>query len=146
MFGRDIRTVLHLLKPDLPGKQKRNNKMEEQFNKKHGAGKKSFAPGDLVFVRVYFRNRENWVPGKIIEKIGCVLYNVFLEKEHKIIRSHTNQLKPRKISNVSPLVSNHTIPLEVLLDNFELSTNTNNGEHEPTQELPYGSVFEIPIY
>jgi hypothetical protein len=96
MFGRPLRTISSMLKPSECGTALRDrHKQNDAFNQKHGAVKRGFQQGDLVYAKVYRANSWQWEPGTIIEKIGTVNYNVFLDEQGRLIRSHTNQLKTR---------------------------------------------------
>ncbi|XP_055714221.1 uncharacterized protein K02A2.6-like [Phlebotomus papatasi] len=99
MTGRKLNIDLNLL---LPGEEeddnsKRNLTMEQQFNKKHGAKKRIFNPGEKVFARMYTTNKRVWAPGEIIERRGNVNYNVLVQwcQGDRLIRSHCNQLRSR---------------------------------------------------
>ncbi|XP_055701767.1 uncharacterized protein K02A2.6-like [Phlebotomus papatasi] len=99
IFGRSLRTQLALLKPIEEQSQLRNTKMEEQFNLKHGARSRSFEEGERVYVKIFKQNGFKWEPGRIIERIGSVNYNieVFLSSANKLIRAHINQINPRSV-------------------------------------------------
>ncbi|PIO58681.1 hypothetical protein TELCIR_19878 [Teladorsagia circumcincta] len=70
-----------------------NQSMESQFNKHHGARNRAFNPGDPVLVRQYHGNHEEWSNGKILKRVGKVLYKVLVG--NKVCVRHANQLRPR---------------------------------------------------
>ncbi|XP_055591519.1 uncharacterized protein K02A2.6-like [Uranotaenia lowii] len=73
-----------------PRKRRKN---DDPNNKKYGAVHKRFQQGDLVYAKVHQANFWKWEPATVIEKVGKVNYNVFLQKRHRLIRSHINQFK-----------------------------------------------------
>ncbi|XP_058456779.1 uncharacterized protein K02A2.6-like [Malaya genurostris] len=121
MFGRPIRTISSLLKPTERSTDStfRNRKNQNNsFNKKHGAVKRAFQHGDTVYVKVHRANSWQWQPATVIEKIGTVNYNVFLEDQHRLIRSHANQLNARV---PEPSTVGNPTPLSVFFDGFGLT-------------------------
>ncbi|EDS43546.1 conserved hypothetical protein [Culex quinquefasciatus] len=51
--------------------------------------RRAFAPGDLVYAKVHKRNDWYWEAGKVIERLGSVNYNVWLDGQRSgLIRSH----------------------------------------------------------
>lgn len=131
LTGRKMKTTLDLIKPPNRRPLLHNQKMEQQFNRRHGAVERSFTPGELVLAKVYQHNKSSWMPGKIIEKIGSVNYNVYLDVG-KLIRSHTNQLIRRVEEGefrTTDEVRNQ--PMVELFTAFDLST---------TDEVDSGSV------
>ncbi|EYB85899.1 hypothetical protein Y032_0289g1517 [Ancylostoma ceylanicum] len=92
-LGRKLRTSLSLLKPTVPDKSLDiNTTMERQFNRKHGARRRTFKVGDPVLVKTY-QGQQRWANGQVLRRLGLVLYEVLVGKE-KWIR-HTNQLRIR---------------------------------------------------
>ncbi|XP_029709184.2 uncharacterized protein K02A2.6-like [Aedes albopictus] len=124
MFGRPIRTVSTLLLPpkhSAPELQPKARKQNERFNKKHGAVSRKFAPGDPVYAQVHQANSWQWQAATVIERIGSVTYNVFLEDRQRLIRSHTNQLKHRAVDSApDPVPSQSSSPLSIFFDGFGL--------------------------
>lgn len=105
----------------------RKVKQNEQFNKKHGAKPKYFEISDPVFVKVHRRNTFEWIPAKVIERIGKVMYNVILEDYSRLVRAHCNQMRTRVVNSSScennNLKSNsYSLPLQILLEEFEINS------------------------
>lgn len=97
MFGREIRTVMSLVKEDTHVAQTgpRNTSMEQQFNQQHGAvSHTEYRPGDKVYVFAYAAQKRNWTPATIIKKKGTVMYAVRTEDGRNWVR-HTNQMRAR---------------------------------------------------
>ncbi|XP_055715629.1 uncharacterized protein K02A2.6-like [Phlebotomus papatasi] len=96
IFSRKVRTVFDLLKIPAEEPTRRNERMEEAYNRRHGTKSRSFTRGEEVFAKRYAQGGERftWVSGTIIERRGTVNYNVRLANG-TIIRAHINQLKRR---------------------------------------------------
>ena len=93
MFGRQIRTRLQLLKPDIShhvmGKQEKQKQFRDHSRK------------DRLFEAVYTRNfgkGEKWFKGRVVELIGSAMVKVELE-DHSIVRRHLDQTRRRKESS-----------------------------------------------
>lgn len=143
MLGRNMRTVLDLLRHDQPKPVARNHRQDEQFNRKHGAVPRNFKKGDEVYAKVYTSNTKwQWASGVIIEVIGQVNHNVLLDNWHgrkKLIRSHSNQLKSRSSEEKS--IEADPTPLGILVDMFGLqSTRASVQQSQPRSEL----IEELP--
>ncbi|XP_058816277.1 uncharacterized protein K02A2.6-like [Topomyia yanbarensis] len=118
MFGRQMRTTFDMLRPS----SSLTNTLESE---KQQSGQ--FNVGDLVHAKLYKRNDWYWEAGKNIEKVGTVIYNVWLNGlRHGLIRSHINQLGSQKDtvqandSEESSAKQNDTLLLAVLLDEFNI--------------------------
>nr|XP_029723047.1 uncharacterized protein LOC115263809 [Aedes albopictus] len=92
MFGRKIRTCLELLRPPPV-----RTPVQPSDDKKP----RSFCRNDTVYAKLYGRNGWKWVPGTVVEKIGDVMYNVWVE-DHRMLRSHINQLRSRQAAGTTP--------------------------------------------
>ncbi|XP_061509326.1 uncharacterized protein K02A2.6-like [Anopheles gambiae] len=136
MFQRPIRTVQSLLLP--PVSRSRNEKPE--------AGRKFFDPGEAVYAQVHRNNSWEWKPASIVERVGRVNYNVFLEDNQRIIRSHANQLKKRLQEETSCGNRNcHDTGnlLTIFFDEFELGTpQAVENSIEMTEQEHYYSADE----
>ncbi|XP_037944411.1 uncharacterized protein K02A2.6-like [Teleopsis dalmanni] len=103
LLKRNIRIKLDLIKPTLvsdPNAKFKNKcdtqlKMKAQFDKRHGAKPKFYEKQELVYVNIFKNKHFEWTKGKIIERIGNVIYNVRLQNG-KLIRAHANQIRDRK--------------------------------------------------
>ncbi|XP_055714390.1 uncharacterized protein K02A2.6-like [Phlebotomus papatasi] len=110
MYGRKTRTIFDLLRHRPEEPVRRNEKMEEQYNRRHGTKSRSFVRGEEVYAKKFVQGGKfYWVPGKIIERRGSVSYNVRLS-DGGIIRSHTNQLK-RRYTEGKPETTSQALPL-----------------------------------
>ena len=90
-LGRKPRTTLDLL---LPTKQLsgHDEKMERQFNRRHGAVARKFKVGDLVQVR--YHHSQDWKAASVNKRVGGRLYDVTLT-DGAIRRFHVNQMRAR---------------------------------------------------
>lgn len=123
LLGKPLKTVLDLLKPPQASsyhKDENKIKQEQQYNQKHGVKAKQFEPDDLVYVKIYNNNKWQWTSGKIIERSGQVLYNVLLDTQDRLVRSHANQLRLRISSEAEQC--NQQLPSDILLDTFDIPT------------------------
>ncbi|XP_055634156.1 uncharacterized protein K02A2.6-like [Toxorhynchites rutilus septentrionalis] len=134
-LGRSITTTLDLLKPRKTPTPAVHSKQNNQFNRHHGTVKREFCTNDLVYAEVHHRNQVSWVPGKLIEKKGSVMYAVLLESG-RLIRSHTNQLRQRHLESTSDATET-SLPWTMLLEEFgmqDLCTPCPNETADPDLE------------
>ncbi|XP_055588860.1 uncharacterized protein K02A2.6-like [Uranotaenia lowii] len=102
MIGRKIRSILNLLEV-----------MTETSDSKSGT-------------TTTYTNNWKWVPGKILEVIGKVNFNILLEEHHgrrKLIRSHVDQVNLRYPGDASTLERQST-PLNILVDMFGIQARS----------------------
>ncbi|XP_058822868.1 uncharacterized protein K02A2.6-like [Topomyia yanbarensis] len=116
LFGRKIRTCLELLRPPPATEPKPIEKQHSQL--------RFFNRNDPVFAKVYARNSWKWSPGVIVERIGDVMYNIWVE-DRRMLRSHINQLRSRTVTgSTTNTVGQQTryaqLPLDILLDVWKL--------------------------
>nr|XP_029718861.1 uncharacterized protein LOC115261394 [Aedes albopictus] len=131
MFGRKIRTSFELLRPPpvrTPVPTSNDSKQPRYFHR-----------DDPVYAKLHVRNGWKWVPGKIIEKIEDVMYNVWVENR-RMLRSHINQLRSRMATDTTPMQSagqvtsrQHSLPLDILLGAWNLSSHSPS---TPTSAAP----------
>ena len=87
MLGRQFRTRLSLLQPDLP-----HVEMKQQLAKPVRPTK--FSNGDHVFIRNYGVNRKvKWVPGRLTSSVGTRMFNV--QCADGVYRRHVDQMRQR---------------------------------------------------
>ncbi|XP_062704639.1 uncharacterized protein K02A2.6-like [Aedes albopictus] len=128
LIGRPLRTSLELLRPPSKFTKATNSKQDRQFNEKHGAKEKNFEVQDKVYAQVHQGNNWSWVAGEIVERVGRVMYNVWL-------RSHSNQLRKRYNDvNEVPNQVEPSIPLDILLGAWGL--NQPEDSHASSVEPP----------
>ncbi|XP_065356150.1 uncharacterized protein LOC135950539 [Calliphora vicina] len=164
-IGRKLRTEIDLIKPQDSSEIIRDTKMEEQYNRKHGANHREFQINQQVFVKTYKDNRMIWRPGVIIEKVGHVNYHVEIKDadSDKVIKSHTNQIRERFVDvnphestayNLQPLFNRPAeddhphleLPDGIQSDNqdvnelFNTSSNNDDATNESTTSPPRRST------
>lgn len=89
IYGRRIRLpIAALLPPPPPAPAEVDDKMEEDYNRKHGATQRHFKEGDGV---IYKNANTKWRQGRVIEQVGKVMYTVLVEG--RVIRAHANQIR-----------------------------------------------------
>ncbi|XP_055590802.1 uncharacterized protein K02A2.6-like [Uranotaenia lowii] len=127
MIGRKIKTILNLLDHD----QSRHPKADQE-PRPH-----KLTTGAAVYAKLYRNNSSwKWVPGKILEVIGKVNFNILLEEHHgrrKLIRSHVDQVKLRYPGDASTSERQPT-PLNILVDMFGLQARSS--QPSPTSNVP----------
>ncbi|KAK6735148.1 hypothetical protein RB195_018374 [Necator americanus] len=99
-LGRQLRTSLTLLKESVKEEGTRNVEIEEQFNRHHGAQKRSYHQEELVLVRDYRPGREKWIPASVKNRYGRAVYDVLTE-EDDLWKRHANQMRGEKHQRVS---------------------------------------------
>jgi transposase InsO family protein len=87
MFGRNLRTKMDLVKPDI--RKTVEDKLMQNINRQY----KSFEVGQSVMVRNY-RPGSKWVQGEILQKTGPVSYEVSTAAGNLSWRQHRDQLRP----------------------------------------------------
>ena len=103
-------TRLNFVKPKLSSIINEQEQKFKDFNN-HSKNLKLFYPGDHVWVRDYGKILSKWVEGKIIQKIGNVMYKIQL-KCNTMVAKHIDQLhyKPHTGYSIwkTTACSNHT--------------------------------------
>jgi hypothetical protein len=120
LFRRKLRTPHDAIRPKNKQMGPRNKRIEEQFNRHHGATARFFHEGQSVLVRDYSKRRPTWVPGHIIRRRGNVLYEVQVGPALWI--RHANQMRSTCVQ--IPTSQKNELSLEVLLDTFDLGSTT----------------------
>ncbi|KAF6774197.1 hypothetical protein AHF37_06128 [Paragonimus kellicotti] len=106
--------------------------MEQQFNRRHGATNRTFSLGQLVLAKDYRDGVEKWTAGRILRRTGRVTYDV--EVQSSIWVRHANQLRPSFQPVTVP--SSRVIPLDILLDTFELPQDVSAAAPNPEAHPP----------
>lgn len=140
LLGRRLRTSLELVLPPTGFSKRHGLKQELQFNRKHGAKPKSFDVKDKVYAKLHRGNNWSWIAGEIVERIGTVLYNVWVSDRQQLMRCHSNQLRNRFEDNPEDAPkSEKTVPLDLLLDTWGLNPATASDESD---DVPIGPEDE----
>ena len=92
LLGRNLRSRLDLLKPNLEQKVAEKQR-RQQFDHDRHSRVRQFSDGEKVFVRNQGRG-ETWLPGHIIESSGPVSFKVQLQDGRTISR-HQDHLRKR---------------------------------------------------
>ncbi|XP_055526980.1 uncharacterized protein K02A2.6-like [Wyeomyia smithii] len=152
LLGRNLRTGMDLLKPPTLFYKQTDSKQEDQFNRKHGTKARNYDAKDLVWAKVHRNNTWSWEPGRVLERIGRVIYNVWLPAKHDLERSHANQLKKRYGSEKprAPVTQQTSqILLNILLESCGLTNGSSSpNTHKITKNYnsaatePASPVFE----
>ncbi|XP_055614966.1 uncharacterized protein K02A2.6-like [Toxorhynchites rutilus septentrionalis] len=127
MFGRRIRTSLDLLRPPA---------VRETISE---TVPRSFKKGDAIYAKVYSKNSWRWAPGVILERVGQVMFNVWIESS-----SHINQLRSRTESGAktSSSMPSKVDTCQLSLDILQRAWNL----HKPSQTQSTGpSTPPVPL-
>ena len=136
MTGRCMKTKLDLLKPTDFQQFDRNEKMQAQFDKHHGAKLKNFHMGEEILAKIYKNNKWTWTSGTVIAQIGNVNYNVRIDFDGSRHKFHANQLKKRyhDLSDTDPnILMEHfeiNVPGTVTIQPIPLDDTINESEEE----------------
>ncbi|XP_062708139.1 uncharacterized protein K02A2.6-like [Aedes albopictus] len=142
MFGRKIRTSLDLLRPPTT----------VQPSNDHQAAR-SFGKGDLVYAKVHSNNSWRWAPAVVLERIGNVMFNVWVE-DRRMLRSHINQLRSRAGADNTPNPSTipskagkHQLPLDILLQacNLHQPSHAHSVRHSPSRSPSLTLAPSVPV-
>ena len=87
MFGRNLRTRLDVLKPNLHNRVNKRTSASAITSKEP----RELAVGDRVLVRDYRQAKESWIEGVVIQKLGPVTYKVQVDN-NLIWKRHIDQL------------------------------------------------------
>ena len=91
MFGREVKTRLQLLKPDLENVvQSQKDRQKASYDKR--TKNRQFQVSDRVFARGYMAG-PTWLPGVIVDLLGTTMAEVRLD-DGRLWRRHFDQLRP----------------------------------------------------
>ena len=90
LFNRKLNTRLNFVKPKLSNIINDQEQKFKQFNN-YSSNLRQFYPGDNVWVRNYSKTQAKLAEGKIIEKIGNIMYKIQLTCKTIVIK-HVDQL------------------------------------------------------
>ncbi|XP_053699240.1 uncharacterized protein K02A2.6-like [Sabethes cyaneus] len=97
-------------------------------NRKSDTGvNRQYSRGDYVYTKIFIKNQWHWTSGKILERVGHVMYNV-LVNDRKLVRSHINQIRD---CNTHMSKKHKQLPLSILLDDW--NTSIPASVNSPTQ-------------
>ncbi|XP_062537710.1 uncharacterized protein K02A2.6-like [Armigeres subalbatus] len=143
LLGRKLRTSLDLLKPPTSFYKQAESKQESQFNRKHGTKVRNYYAEELVWTKVHRNNTWSWEPGQVLERIGRVIYNVWLPEKRNLIRSHCNQLKKRYESEqLSSTAQNKCTQIPLIKGGSSPSTSQATKSYYSAGTEPASPVFE----
>ncbi|KIH62534.1 integrase core domain protein [Ancylostoma duodenale] len=138
-LGRKLRTRMSLLVPqpeteEDPLAKERRERMEQQFDRKHGVVKRKFDVGDKVYAKQWKSPQFHWVKGTVVRRVGSVNYEV--EIDGRIVRKHANQLRFRDTEGHKEGSDTLKVLLEVLAAEDAYKRPRNNDEPNPDRAIP----------
>jgi hypothetical protein len=104
MMGRQLRTRLDLLKPDVGSRVAR---CQQKQSSSVGGSQRQVIVGDDVWYRKYLKG-EKWQPGKVTKVLGETDYNVS-DSDGNVIHRHIDQLRRRTRSSIVCPIGNREI-------------------------------------
>ncbi|EYC31699.1 hypothetical protein Y032_0003g1191 [Ancylostoma ceylanicum] len=138
-LGRKLRTRLSLLVPQQesdedPLAKARRERMEQQFDRKHGVVKRTFQVGDKVYAKQWKQPQFHWMKGTVMRRIGSVNYEV--EIDGRIVRKHANQLRFRDGEGHKEGSDTLKVLLEALAAEDAYTRREVNVEPNPDRAIP----------
>ena len=130
MFGRNLRTRLDLLLPNLSARVEQSQSRQKQGHDVH-ARDRTFTAGSKVFVRD-FRGPTNWVPGTILNKFGTYSYSVLLDGAGILVRRHADHIRGYPLDDVPTRQVISDLPVTSTPSVTETSASTD----EPVEKIP----------
>ena len=93
MFGRNLKTRLDLIKPDI-ARHVEHKQYQQKRNHDSNLRDRIFSEGEKVYIRNFNYHGPNWEPAVIEDKIGPTSYIVKL-KNGTVLRRHVQHIKKR---------------------------------------------------
>ena len=99
MFGRRLRSVFDLMKPDLHNRVEKEQERQKLAHDKKAVNR-DFNVGDEVYAK-NFRpgDAETWLPARVIEKQDPRNFTVELLQDNLVWRRHVDHLHPRHVAD-----------------------------------------------
>lgn len=94
---------------------------------------------ETVYAKVYANNNWTWTPGTMMERIGSIMYNVWVN-DRRMIRSHVNQLKNRGAATYQSN-EKRSLPLDILLSEYNIVKPSSSSS--PVQQLRPSSPAQV---
>ncbi|KAF8567714.1 hypothetical protein P879_08883 [Paragonimus westermani] len=106
--------------------------MEQQFNRRYDATNRTFPLGQLVLVKDYRDGVEKWTACRILRRAVRIIRDV--EVQSPIWVRNANQTRPSFQQVTVP--SSRIIPLDILLETFELPQDNSANAPNPEAHAP----------
>ena len=111
-------------------------KMAENFNRQHGAKKRSFNVDDLVYARDHRTpSKPSWTAGRVVRIRGRSMYDVEISKEVVWTR-HVNQLRPRHCKEA----------VTILCDEFDIAPPSDGNGRRTVVDADVTSDWPSDLY
>lgn len=137
MMGRDLRTRMHLLRPNVGNTVKTR---QEEMCERRNTRARDFENGQSVVVRDY-RGKDKWVPGTIAEKTGPVSYRIQIDPTTQW-RRHADQIVQ---SNLEPNLTFQEVSIETsTTDNHVTPCSENVTPNEKERDKSSVAVQHAP--
>ena len=138
---RDMRTRLHLLRPEVKDHVTAQQASQKAHHDQHSRARE-LCVGQRVLVRNY-RPGENWIPGTVVDRRGPLSYTVRIA-DGQLLHRHIDQLKEMKdspqedVSKNSSDIDTHAYesgPTEANASELELIDTPSAHESGGTREI-----------
>ena len=138
LFGRTLRTRLHLLRPDISTKVQEKQASQKQQHDK-SAQERQLQVGQSVLVE-NSKSEPKWVLGTVLEKLGDISYRV--QVGNQIWKRHIDQLL---LTSITEANSNTTDANSDELNSWPLTSSDASTSQQPEQESRrYPTRFRRP--
>ena len=115
LFGRNLKSRLDLLKPDISSRVEHRQQMQKSAHDRH-ARSHYFVEGEEVYVR-NFRCDPPWIAGEIIRVTGPLSFKIKL-MDGRVIRRHQHHIRKRQTTASTPSKS-----CDVFTDTLDLDSS-----------------------
>ena len=137
LMGRQLRSHLSLLHPDLTIRDRVTNRQQNQKdNHDSHARKRHFTIGDTVFVRD-FPTGKKWLPGTVTQVRGPLSFLVTLDDGH-VMRRHIDHIQQRSLSATSSISTRSSCddwPVDIIPHHTTSSITTPVSSHTTLRRL-----------
>ena len=142
MIGRQLRSRLDLVKPQLEKRVQEKQQKQKETHDNH-AKWRSFKEGEEVFAKNYSGTGDKWLSGKIVQVTGPVSAVIELSNGTRV-KKHFDQIRKRETSETQfahDYSGNDSVEPPA---DFELESDIDSGESETEHDLPAEEIMEPP--
>ena len=125
-MGRELRTRLHLLSPDMGARVRDQQTQQKEYHDQHSS-MREFVVGQTVWAR-NFSGDPDWVPATISDRVGPLSYLVVTLRNGDVWRRHIDQLR---VGVETPATEDSSV---VSRDSDDFTPTISGGNLPPSQE------------
>ena len=142
MMGRQLRSRLDLVKPQLEKRVQEKQQKQKETHDSH-AKCRSFKEGEEVFAKNYSGTGDRWLSGKVVQVTGPVSAVIELSDGTRV-RKHFDQIRRRETPETQIAHNNSGNDGVELPAEFELESEIESGESDTEPYLPAEVIVEPP--